>query len=299
MPTYQDADLIAFRAAWREAQPDGYVGLGPVDQFRAGFDAQNAAIPVAEGCKVEPFRFGDVAGEQLTPANGGSNGVLLYLHGGGHVFGSALSHRHLVSRLADAADMVAYVPDHRLAPEHPFPAGLDDAAAVLAALRARYPDRPIVLAGESAGGNLAAALVVRLLAEGASVPDRLYLLSPWLDMTQSGASISASTIDDLMISGQSLEDCAIVYATDRPRTDPRISPLFADVTGFPPVLLHASSDEVLLSDTLRFAERLAMAHVEVTLHVQPEMVHAWPLFHHALARGRETIVEAGRWLAGR
>ncbi|MDE2435578.1 MAG: alpha/beta hydrolase [Sphingomonadales bacterium] len=299
MPTYRDPDIIAFRAFWKQAVPNGYAGLEPVDRYRETFDAQNAAIPPAPGCTVEMVQFGGCKAERLTPAGGGGNGILLYLHGGGHVFGSALSHRHMVSRLTDAANMIAYVPDYRLAPENPYPAGLDDAGAVYAALRQAHPGVAIAVAGESAGGNLAAALVVRLLQEKSALPSCVYLLSPWLDLTQSGVSMTAPAIDDLMISRQSLEDCAAYYATDRDRTDPRISPLFGDVTDFPPLLIQVSSDEVLLSDALRLAENVALASGAVDLQCWPEMVHAWPLFHPMISQGREAITQAAAWLAAK
>ena len=297
MRGYENSEVVAFRAAWKAMQPDGYQGLEPVEAFRAGFDEQNGAIPVAAGCRVEEVKLGGCTGERLTPAAGGTNGILVYLHGGGHVFGSARSHRHMVSRIADAANMVAYVSDHRLAPENPYPAGLDDAVSFYGAIRERDPDTPVVLAGESAGGNLAAALVLRLAVEHQRMPDRVYLLSPWLDMTQSGETIEGLAGNDLMISGQSLEDCAVYYAADHDRQDPLISPLFGDLTSFPPTLVQVSGDEVLLSDSLRFVERAALAGCQVELQVWPEMVHAWPLFHTALSDGGRAMGAAAHWMS--
>lgn len=298
MKTYKNPDIIAFRAAWQQLQPEGYQGLEPVDLFRTAFDEQHGAIPVAEGCTVDAVEFAGCKGERLTPAAGGGNGVLLYLHGGGHVFGSARSHRHMVSRIAEAANMIAYLPDHRLAPENPYPAGLDDAHAFHAAVRALHPSARFVIGGESAGGNLAAALVLRLAAEKAALPDAVYLLSPWLDMTQSGASMDLLGGSDLMISRRSLDDCAAYYAGTHDRSDPLLSPLFGDLADFPPLLIQASSDEVLLSDSLRFAERTALAGGEVELQIWPEMVHAWPLFHPAIGVASDTMARAGRWISG-
>ena len=297
MRDYKDKDVIAFRAAWQQAQPGGYQGLDPIAALRAGFDEQNGAIPVAPDCLVEEIELGGCKGERLTPQAGGTNGTLVYLHGGGHVFGSARSHRHMVSRLADAANMVAYVSDHRLAPEAPYPAGLEDAAAFYSAASSRAQDKRGILAGESAGGNLAASLVLHLAAEGISLPDRVYLLSPWLDLTQSGETISSLAEDDLMISKQSLEDCAIHYAGSRDRRDPLVSPLFGELSCFPPTLVQVSNDEVLLSDSLRFTERAALAGCNIELQVWPEMVHAWPLFHFALEGGSRAIVRAAEWMS--
>lgn len=296
MRDYKNQDVIAFRAAWQQAQPGGYQGLEPIAALRAGFDEQNGAIPVAPGCHVEEIELGGCKGERLTPQAGGTNGTIVYLHGGGHVFGSARSHRHMVSRLADAANMVAYVSDHRLAPEAPFPAGLQDAAAFYSAARSIAPDGRLLLAGESAGGNLASALVLHLAAEGGVMPDRLYLLSPWLDLTQSGATIASLAEDDLMISKQSLEDCAALYAGSQDRRDPLLSPLFGDLSCFPPTLIQVSNCEVLLSDSLSFAERAALAGCEYELQVWPEMVHAWPLFHFALEGGRRALEQAAEWM---
>lgn len=296
MRDYKDQDVIAFRAARQQAQPGGYQGLEPIAAFRAGFDEQNGAIPVAPGCQVEEIELGGCKGERLTPQAGGADGILVYLHGGGHVFGSARSHRHMVSRLADAANMVAYVSDHRLAPEAPFPAGLEDAAAFYSAVRSGAQNKRVILAGESAGGNLVAALVLHLAAARKPMPDRVYLLSPWLDLTQSGETITSLAEADLMISKQSLEDCAIHYAGAQDRSDPLVSPLFGELSCFPPTLVQVSNDEVLLSDALRFTERAALAGCEIELQVWPEMVHAWPLFHFALEGGKRAIEQAAGWM---
>lgn len=140
--------------------------------------------------------------------------------------------------------------------------------------------------------------MLRLAAEKATLPDGVYLLSPWLDMTQSGASMDLLGANDLMISRRSLGDCADYYAGAHDRTSPLISPLFGELVGFPPLLIQASSDEVLLSDSLRFAERAALAGGKVDLQILPEMVHAWPLFHFAISVAYDTMACAGRWMSG-
>jgi monoterpene epsilon-lactone hydrolase len=251
-PSGGDPDIAAFRAALAAAAGSNpSAGLGPVAEIRAGFETQHGAVPLAEGCAVDQITLGGVAAERVTPAAVEGPGVLLHLHGGGHVFASARSHRHLVSRLAAAARRTAYVTDHRLAPEAPFPAGL-------------------------------------------------YLLSPWLDLTHAGAAHERRAEADPLVTTASLEDCARHYVGDRPRADPLVSPVFGDLEGFPPVMTQVGSDEVLLSDSLVFAERAALAGVGVRLEAWPEMVHAWPLFHFALpTAGLAAIDGAGDWIARR
>lgn len=291
--------MAAFRAFWQANAPDRAAGLGPIAETRDGFEAQHGAIPVADGCRVEAVSLGGVPAERLVPAGADPGRTILYLHGGGHVFGSARSHRHMVSRLAQAAGAVAYVTDHRLAPEAPFPAALDDAGAAYEALLEAGVDRArLVVAGESAGGGLAAALVLALKTRGRPLPAALYLLSPWLDLTQSGAAHTLRAAADPLVTTASLADCAAHYlSAGGDPTDPLVSPVFGDLTGLPPSLVQVGADEVLLSDALEFVQRAALVGQGVHLQVWAEMVHAWPLFHTALGAGERALSDAGDWIS--
>ena len=293
-----DPDIAGFKqqllqlTEMRESAPPS------VEAERQAFDAQHGAVPPADDCEIIPIAAGSVRGERIVPKGADVSKALIYHHGGGHMFGSPLSHRHLVSRLAAAAGVVAYNMEYRLAPEHPFPAGLDDAEqAYRFVLREGFKPENLIVGGESAGGNLTAALLLKLRDLGLAQPAGAYLLSPWLDMTQSGASYEARGPHDPMITHNALSACSEAYRAGASAEDPLVSPAKGDLTGLPPLFIQVGADEVLLSDSLEFASRAALAGVDVRLHVWADMVHAWPLFHFALpVSGLAAIDEAGSWI---
>lgn len=298
----RDPDIAAFKeqmaamTAFRATEPVSY------EEERAQFDAFHGAMPPAENCVIEPIVADGVRGERITPPGADTSRALLYHHGGGHTFGSSLSHRHLVSRLAAAAGVVAFNMDYRLAPEHPFPAGLDDAVATYRyVLGQGFTADHLVLGGESAGGNLTAALLLKLRALGVPLPAGAYLLSPWLDLTLAGESYEARAPHDPMITRAALDRCVTAYLGDKASAGaPLVSPIKAELAGLPPLFIQVGTDELFLSDSTLFADRAALAGVEVQLHVWAEMVHAWPLFHLALpVSGPAAITEAGAWIARR
>lgn len=296
----RDPDIAAFKeqmaaiTAFRAADPVSF------EEERAQFDAFHGAMPPAEDCVIEPIVADGVRGERITPHGADTSRALLYHHGGGHTFGSALSHRHLVSRLAAAAGVVAFNMDYRLAPEHPYPAGLDDAVATYRyVLGQGFTADQLVVGGESAGGNLTVALLLKLRELGLPLPAGAYLLSPWLDLTLAGESYEARAPHDPLITRAALDRCVTAYLGDSASTDdPLVSPVKADLSGLPPLFIQVGTDELFLSDSTTFAGRAALAGIDVELHVWAEMVHAWPLFHLALPfSGPAAITEAGAWIA--
>lgn len=298
--TGRDPDIAAFKeqmaamTAFQATQPTSF------EAERAQFDAFHGAMPPAEDCVIEPIVADGVRGERITPHGADTSRALLYHHGGGHIFGSALSHRHLVSRLAAAAGVVAFNMDYRLAPEHPYPAGLDDAVATYRyVLGQGFAADQLVVGGESAGGNLTVALLLKLRALGLPLPAGAYLLSPWLDLTLAGESYEARAPHDPMITRAALDRCVTAYLGDGASADdPLVSPVKADLAGLPPLFIQVGTDELFLSDSTTFADRAALAGIDVELHVWAEMVHAWPLFHLALpVSGAAAIAEASAWIA--
>ena len=298
----RDPDIAAFKGqmaamtAYQATQPTSF------EAERAQFDAFHGAMPPAENCVIEPIIADGVRGERITPPGADTSRALLYHHGGGHTFGSSLSHRHLVSRLAAAAGVAAFNMDYRLAPEHPFPAGLDDAVATYRyVLGQGFAADQLIVGGESAGGNLTTALLLKLRALGMELPAGAYLLSPWLDLTLAGASYETRAPHDPLITRAALDRCVAAYVgAGTAVDDPLVSPIKADLTGLPPLFIQVGTDELFLSDSTTFAERAALAGIDVELHVRAEMVHAWPLFHLALpTSGPAAITEAGAWIARR
>lgn len=242
-----------------------------------------------------PLRQGTVAGRPALWANEAAEGpLLLYFHGGAYVMGGAATHRALALRLAQEAALPLCLPEYRLAPEHPCPAALEDGLAAYGALC----DHPggVILGGDSAGGGLALALMAEILAQGLPRPRGLFAFSPWTDLTLSGASCVENAARDVLLPVDRAEDCAALYLGTCGPEDPRASPLFARFPGAPPVWLTVSDSEILRDDSLRMAEHLRREGTEVTLLLEPDLPHVWPLFHAVLPEGRETLRALGGWL---
>jgi acetyl esterase/lipase len=254
--------------------------------------------PVADDIRLEPVDCDGVPGEwSLAPGSDPSR-VLIYFHGGGYCSGSILSHRRLVTEAGRAAWMRTLAINYRLAPEHPYPAAHDDAMTAWRFLRRQgIPADAIAVGGDSAGGNLTITLVNRLRAAGEAQPACAWLISPWTDLTMSGATLEAKDAVDPIIHKAYLEELADAYApASIDRRDPLISPLFSPLHGFPPTLIQVGSAEGLLADATRFTEAAGSADVDVTLEVWPHMIHAWPLWNAKLEDGRRALARAGDFI---
>jgi acetyl esterase/lipase len=228
--------------------------------------------------------------EWLIPESAASDGVLVYVHGGGYYMGSIDTYSHYVARLATATGLRTVHMDYRLAPEHPFPMGLNDAeAVVLHMLTEHAAEVPVVLAGDSAGGGLALATLVALRDAGHPLPAAAALISPWTDLTLSGASFKSNQATDPIIDTTRTRRVVDWY-TDGARPDhPLISPLFADLSGLPPLLLLAGGEEVLLDDSSRLAERARMQGVKAELEVSDGMIHVWPYYAEWIPEGEAAL----------
>jgi acetyl esterase/lipase len=222
--------------------------------------------------------------------------AILYLHGGGYVAGSAWTHRELLGRLARLTGLRVVAPDYRLAPEHPLPAALEDAVAAWDALLATGLDaRRIALAGDSAGGGLALALLAVLCARG-TPPGAVVAFSPWTDLTGGGASVRANAAVDPIFPGERMAELIGFTLGDVPAADPRLSPLFADFSGAPPVLIQVGSTEILRDDSTRMAEHLRRFGSEVMLEIWPDCTHVWQMFG-LLPEAGAALATAARFLA--
>ena len=223
--------------------------------------------------------------------------VIMFLHGGGYVSGSIASHRHMLSQAGREAGVRTFAVDYPLAPEHPFPAALDCAVAAYCFLLSEgYEPRHIAIAGESAGGGLAVAAMVRLRDEGKGLPGCAWCSSPWVDLANTGATMESKAAEDPLISKPYLTELAAMYVQGTDPSMPLVSPLYADLRGLPPMLIQAGSAETLLDDAVRLAGAASCAGVRVTLQVWPDMIHAWHLFYQQLADGRRALAEAGAYV---
>lgn len=218
---------------------------------------------------------------------------ILLLHGGGYCWGGLYSHRELAARLSHAAQRPVIVLDYRRAPERPYPAAVDDAVAACLELRRSRPGGRLALVGDSAGGGLTLATCLRLRSLGEPLPERLGLISPWVDLTQSGDTIRTLADVDPVITAASLQCCAARYAGDHDLRAAEVSPLFADLSAFPPTLIQVAANEVLLDDSRRLAARLGPT---ATLEITADLWHVWHLFASVIPEGQAAIERMGEYL---
>ena len=265
---------------------------------RQRLDEVGSAWPVAHDIKCEAVDMDGVPGEWSTAPDADSSRVLLYFHGGGYCSGSIVSHRRLVTEAGRAAGVRTLAVGYRLAPEHPFPAAIQDALTAWRFLRSQgiAADR-IAVGGDSAGGGLTLALIAQLRDSGEDLPGCAWLLSPWTDLTMSGSTLLTKDAEDPLIHKDYLEDLAQAYLPPRTnRKDPRISPLYADLAGLPPTMIQVGSAETLLEDATRLAAVAGAATVPIILEIWPLMIHAWPLWNAQLDFGRRALVHAGAFI---
>ena len=266
-------------------------------QRRRDIDARGLAYGLAADVAVEPATANGVRAEWTFTPNDDRNAALLYLHGGGYVIGSLDSHRHLAAEAGRAAGIAALALDYRLAPEHPFPAAVDDALAGYRFLLARgiMPGR-VALAGDSAGGGLVVALMVAIRDAGLPQPACGWCISPWVDMEAIGETMASKAEADPTVQRAGIRDMAKLYLNGADVRSPLAAPLYADLAGLAPLLIQVGACETLLDDAIRLARLAGAADVRVDLQVWPEMIHVWHLFHPELDAGLNAIEAGGAFV---
>lgn len=265
---------------------------------RQRLDEIGSVWPVASDVTLAPVDVNGIAGEWSTVPGSDSSRALLFLHGGGYCSGSVISHRRMVSEAGRAAGVRTLTIAYRLAPENPFPAAFDDALNAWHFLRGHgIAAEHIAIGGDSAGGGLSLAVALKLRNIKERLPACLWLVSPWTDLTMSGSTLATKdAVDPLIHKGYlcELADAYLGRAADR--KDPRVSPLFAELTGMPPMLIQVGSAETLLDDSVRLAAAAGQADVPVSLEIWPHMIHAWHLWNARLEPGREALGSAGTFM---
>jgi acetyl esterase/lipase len=287
-----DADITRIRALLTSRPRP----VGP-EQRRQRLDAFGQALGAPNDARLESIEIAGVPAEWSMTPEADARRAVLYLHGGGYMAGSVVSHRYVAVEIGRAAHARTLALGYRLAPEHPYPAQLEDALAAYEMLCDQgLAPNDIAVGGDSAGGNLTLALLIALRERGLPLPACGWLISPWSDLTASGATMQSKSDADPMISKPYLLELAHAFAGGRALADPLISPLFADLVGLPPLLIQVGSDETLLDDAITLAGRAGAANVAVTLEVWPDMIHAFPMFFPQVAASRRATEHAGSFM---
>ncbi len=256
------------------------VGGGTIEEQRAGMEAMLGGLALPEHTTVNEIRIGDMAADWVTLPNSVNSRVVLYLHGGGYVMGSRRTHRELAARIAREAAARVLVVEYRLAPEHPFPAAVDDATAAFRWLRKQgIAAGSIAIAGDSAGGGLTLATLIALRDAGEALPACAVCMSPWTDLEGTGASAQPGGADDPMIPVAALRDMGKVYAAGSLR-NPLAAPLYGSFKGLPPLLIQVGTREILLDDSTRVADKARAAGVTVRLEIEEGAPHVWQATPH-------------------
>jgi len=255
----------------------GMLATHPIAITRASFDGLFERVPRADSVAYSEASLGRVPGFWCVPTGPRGGVAMLYLHGGGFIYGSARAFRHLVGQIVARSGVPAFIADYRLAPEHAFPAALDDARAAYRALVDLFGAGGVALAGDSAGGGLALSLLQEEPSARCGV-----LLSPWTDLALTGVSIESKAAEDPLMTRAALEAGARQYVGAHDRRDPRVSPLYGPMRGTPPIQVHVGTAEILLDDSLRLG-----SHDHIEVHAWEGMTHVFPsslgLFEAALA----------------
>ena len=269
-----------------------------VEGLRESFEQIGSMMRVPKDAKCEPTDAAGVPAEWISVPESINDRALLYFHGGGYVAGSVNSHREYCVRLARASKTRVLLIDYRRAPEHPFPAALEDATKVYDWLISSGGIKPknIVIAGESAGGGLTIATLLKLRDDNKELPVAGIPLSPFLDLAVTGESIKTKADVDPMSTEAMLKFCAEQYLSEGDKQNPLASPLYADLKNLPPLYIQVGTAEILIDDAVRFADLAKAAGVDVTLELWDDMIHMFQMFATMIPEGRDAINKIGEFI---
>lgn len=268
-----------------------------VDETRRSMEKLGARARLPAGCCAEPVTIASLTAEWVIPSQAVDGRAILYLHGGAYCLGSARSHRFLGGYVARAAQCRVLLLDYRLAPEHPFPAAVDDAVAAYRWLLAEgYQPDDLTIMGDSAGGGLALAALLALRDAKERLPGTAVCISPWTDLAGTGDSMTGKRQADVLLTPELLARYAAWYGNGRDLTHPLISPHYASLAGLPRLLIQVGENEILLDDATRLAARARADGVDITLEVWPGMVHVWHALAALIPESRQAIGRIGEFV---
>lgn len=267
-----------------------------IEERRLQMDRMAALGHLPRDCSVEAVDAGGVPAEWIKVAGGPEDSVILYLHGGGYAIGSLTSHRQLVAYIAKAAGARTLSLAYRLAPEHPFPAAVEDAVTGYRwLLKQGISPRRIIIAGDSAGGGLTIAALLSLRDQGDPLPAAGVCISPWVDLTCSSETYRTKAHTDPVVNEEGIREMAALYLGGLDPETPLASPIFGDLTGLPPLLIQVGTEEVLLDDSISLDNKARACGVDSRLEIWEEMIHVWHSFSPILKEGREAIARIGEY----
>lgn len=291
--TVTDGIAAALRAR-RETRPRTVEGM------RAEFDKYMGRLECCASVRRAAVEVAGVGGEWFVPMEAVPGRVVLYLHGGGYVIGSTLTHQCLLGEVAKHCRAETLGINYRLAPEHPHPAALEDAlAAYRWILAEKAAPESVTVMGDSAGGGLTLALLLALKQHGEPMPGAVVVMSPWTDLAATGESLDTRGDRDPMLDKRGVLAYARMMSKGSDPRDPLVSPLYGDLHGLPPMLIQVGTEEILLDDATRFAQRAEEAGVDVTLEVWEGMLHVWQVFSPILPEAREALAVIGKYVEAR
>src|SRR5258708_5180413 len=272
-------------------------GAKTPQELRVVFEKFASGTQMPPDIKCEKVSAGGVEAEWISAPNSSADRAVLYVHGGGYVLGSINTHRDLMGRIARASGARVLGINYRLAPEHPFPAAVDDSLAAYRWMLAQglKPNR-IAVAGDSAGGGLTVATLVAIRDAKLPVPGAGVCLSPWVDMEGIGESMKTRATADPVVQREGLLGMAAAYLGGQNARTPLAAPPYADLKGLPPLLIHVGDAETLLDDSIRLNDRAKAAGVKTKLEVWPEMIHVWQMFASFLPEGQQAVDGIGSFL---
>lgn len=269
-----------------------------VEEMRKGLEQLASLQKLPKDVKCEPVNAGGVPAEWITVPRVVGQNVILYLHGGGYTGGSIRTHRDLAARISRVSKAHVLIIDYRLAPEHPFPAALEDTIAVYRWLISTEGIRPdnLIIVGDSAGGGLTIATLVKLRDEGIALPAAAICLSPWTDLACTGESMKSKAESDPFITPEGCKFMADKYLKGADPYNPLASPLYANLKGLPPMLIIVGTSEILLEDSILFAKRAKAAGVDVKLDIWEDMIHVFPAFAGFVPESRQAVEKIGEFI---
>lgn len=293
MATSPELEAVVTLVRQREADES----QGATEGRRRSFERMIDGFAIDVPARYSRMNAGGVTAEWVTAESASDSRVVLYLHGGGYIIGSPRTHRPLMAELSQASKGRVLGLDYRLAPEHPFPAPVEDSVAAYRwLLNEGYDPARIAVAGDSAGGGLTVAMMVQARYLGLPMPGAAVCISPWVDMEGLGESMETRAAADPMVGKENLLVSAKTYLGGSNPRSPLAAPLYADLRGLPPMLIQVGDAEVLLDDSTRLAGIAREAGVEVEMDVWDDMIHVWHLFAPILPEGKQAISQAGEFI---